>query len=130
MAALLGQDRRRLQRSFLSAGNAAKDVIAAISAARSKTKASAGGAGAGSGSAGSPSSLTLAADATHAFWEVLSYWELLEDFEIERAFLEALVQVMVTNCAVRGGCSAGVMVVLLVSTLRWKGICFVSKCYK
>lgn len=102
MAAVLAQDRLRLQHSFRSACSSAKGILAAVEAAKlgegtgseafgsSRSRA---GSGVGSQSASDPTPFALGSDATHAFWEVLSYSELLEDNGIEEAFLAALVQV-------------------------------------
>eukprot|EP00903_Cladosiphon_okamuranus_P019598 g18024.t1 len=71
-AAVLAQDSARLQRSFRSAGN---NVSAAAGGARAASTA-------------------LEVEVRHAFWEVLSYSQLLEDGGIEAVFLEALGKVI------------------------------------
>lgn len=78
-AAILAQDRLRLQASFRSGKEAAVSMAAAIEMAQS-------------GGSAVPVS-KLGTEATHAFWEVLSYADLLHDSRIEESFLEALVEV-------------------------------------
>lgn len=101
---ILEQDRNRLQNSFRSVGKApASTSVPAITKAASGAIAAPTGVGqmaeAGIGAAaeaGSPS-FALGTNAIHAFWEVLSYSQLLEDGGIKEAFLAALAQV--------GGCT-------------------------
>lgn len=99
MATLLRRDSFRLQRSFRSAGDAAKAAIATIAGTARPNKATGAGIGGRGGSGGGDAlpenspGLTLGADATHAFWEVLSYSELLGDAGVEASFLDALVDV-------------------------------------
>lgn len=69
-AAVLAQDSSRLQRSFRSARDAVSSEAVAPAA-----------------------SAALDVEVGLAFWEVLSYSRLLEDVEIEAAFVEALAQV-------------------------------------
>lgn len=76
---ILEQDRKRLKRSFRSVGKASGATAAGAAAAAASAK------------------LALGTDATHAFWEVLSYWQLLEDGGIREAFSAALARV--------GGCT-------------------------
>lgn len=70
-AAVLKRDSARLQHSFRSAGNNVSELAAGAPAA----------------------SAALDVEVGHAFWEVLSYSQLLEDGGIEAAFLEALAKV-------------------------------------
>lgn len=67
---MLAQDSARLQRSFRSAYN---NVSTAVG--------------------GPAASAALGVEVAHAFWEVLSYSQLLEDGGIEAAFLETLGKV-------------------------------------
>lgn len=115
-AMVLAQDSFRLQRSFRNTAVAANAVGAELAAtdlldaegvsiltqssddgrgpaAGGGADGGAGGVGAAAGAVGR-SKFCVGADATHAFWEVLSYPHLLQDDGIERAFLRALVQVM------------------------------------
>lgn len=72
-AAVLAQDSARLRRSFRSAYSNPSPAAA-----------------------GAPAAATAAAldvEVAHAFWEVLSYSQLLEDGGIEAAFREALAKV-------------------------------------
>lgn len=104
MESILAQDSLRLQRSFRSTTEETKAVHAAIAAAARSEDA--GGSGSRSDldggkrlaaaavvAAEDPSLFTLGKDGVNAFWEVLSYPQLMEDGEIERTFLRALAQV-------------------------------------
>lgn len=100
MTVVLAQDSRRLQRSFRSVESAAKSMVDSIASVQSRTRTETNGLRAsvkmlpgGQPAATAPPSFKLGAEATHAFWEVMSYSQLLEDRGIESAFLEALEQV-------------------------------------
>lgn len=99
MSTLLQRDRCRLQRAFLSAGEAAAAAAAVLTASQETsavvTAASGGSTDVGGRDGSAP--LTLGNDAIYAFWEVMSYAELLQDDEIEEAFLTALGQVWITR---------------------------------
>ena len=103
MEAILAQDSLRLQASFRSTVKATEAAHAALGAAARSEDA--GGSTSRSGSDGGKrltaaaaadddqSVFALRKDGVHAFWEVLSYPQLLEDGGIERTFLRALAQV-------------------------------------
>lgn len=116
MAAILDQDRLRLQRSFRSAMEIAKVAMGLAGDGQTKSqngtgfaafgrgvKSSQAAARGGSGDVESSSMPTVkvSVETKLAFWEVLSYWELLEDDEIEKAFVEALGQVAWRNMPAR-----------------------------
>lgn len=111
---MLRQDRARLQRSFLSIGKA-DQAGRSSSIDATPTSALPGSSGSAEAAAAAGDAMTGVAvadglgegistsavgqEATVAFWEVLSYSRLMEDSEIEQAFLAAL-----TNVGVVGRC--------------------------
>lgn len=104
MAAILDQDRLRLQRSFRSAVEIAKVAMGLAGADRTNSHDRTGSAAfERSGESISLPTVKVGVETKLAFWEVLSYWELLEDDEIEKAFVGALGQVAWRNCYEVGG---------------------------
>lgn len=98
LSTLLRRDRCRLQRAFLSAGEAAAAAVAVLDTSQESSEVVTAARGRSTGGArrdGSPA-VSLGNDAILAFWEVMSYPELLQDGEIEESFLTALRQVCTT----------------------------------
>lgn len=110
MAAILDQDRLRLQRSFRSAVGIAKAAMDLAGDGRTNSQKGTrfeafgrsveflqAGTRGSDGESSSMPTVKVSVETKLAFWEVLSYWELLEDDEIEKAFVEALGQVAWRN---------------------------------
>lgn len=89
---VLGRDSRRLRRAFRSAEEAVDAAHAASEEANNGVRGSGVDGSEGAEVDNSQPSLSLGVDATHAFWEVLSFADLLEDGNIEEAFLGALAK--------------------------------------